>query len=859
MSIPTSFLSTAGKSMLLINSLLLPGVVSASDNRPNIVFILADDWGWTDWQMNGDKNGSTFYETPNLNKLASEGVCFSQAYATPLSSPTRAALLTGKYPGARLHMHQAITGDSKPNPILPSIAASNVKTLFPESKNHLPIEEITIAEELKRAGYKTFHYGKWHLGNKTYYPINQGFDSQFAVGGAGPGSGGYFAPYAGIDDIPQGPTGEYLTERLTDEVCKKIEQVKNDKFFIYFTHYNVHSPYQAKNDLVSKYSSKIANDPTNKHKNPVMAAMIESLDASIGKVMDKLNELGIADKTMIVVMGDNGGIHWANDNNPIYSSIPTTTNSPLRAGKSCFYEGGVRVPLIIKYPAMIDSGRVENTPVHIIDFYPTLCELSQSGISPSKDVYDGVSILPLLNKSGNIADRPLYCHFPRKKQIGADVGGSFIRLGDYKLCRMYGLNPDASDAYELYNIRFDMSESKDSAKLLPDIVNSMKTMLNNWLIETKALVPKPNPAWNGAVVSPTLSPSDLIAEISETDGVSLSWQDNSENEHGFIILRSESNANNWITIDSVATNEVEYVNTGLESMKYYFYRVNAHFTDSVSSYSNTVATRRVKKADILPTPWLSMHIGQIASESYAEYSDNTITVDAADFDAWGAADRVHYIYQPASGTNAEMVVNITQLDNVQSYAQGGIMFRETLDAGSKMAFMLLAGDKRKIMRDRIETNGVTNQKPLATTVLQAPYWLKLVRSGNNFSGYYSNNGISWTLERTISIPMGNEFYVGLASASHEFTKNSIIKYTSIQTNIATSVQKQWLNKLSISVDNFQKIITINNLKNGEIVSVFDASGRRITSTTNSEIDISDYKPGVYVISAANTVSKITIQ
>ena len=858
MSIPTSFLSTTSKSMLLINSLLIPGMVSATDIRPNIVFILADDWGWTDWQMNKDKYGSTYYETPNLNKLASQGVYFNQAYATPLSSPSRAALLTGKYPGARLRMHQAITGDSKPNPILPTTAAANVKTLFPESSDHLANEEITIAEELKRAGYKTFQYGKWHLGNKTYYPTNQGFDSQFAVGGAGCGTGGYFAPYAGIDDIPQGPTDEYLTERLTNEVCNKIEQVKNDKFFIYFAHYNVHSPYEAKKDLVSKYSAKIANDPANKHRNPVMAAMIESLDASVGKVMDKLNELGIADKTMIVVMGDNGGVHWANDNNPLYSSIPCTSNSPLRAGKSCFYEGGIRVPLIVKYPAMIDSGRVENTPVHIIDFYPTLCELSQSGISPAKDVYDGVNILPLLNKSGNIAERPLYCHFPRKQQIGADVGGSFIRLGDYKLCRMYGLNPDASDAYELYNIRFDMTESKDSAKFLPNIVSSMKTKLNNWLIETKALVPKPNPAWNGAVITPTLSPSDLIAQIAETDGVSLSWQDNSDNEHGFIIQRSKLNANDWITIDSVATNEIEYVNTGLETMKYYFYRVNANFTDSVSGYSNIVATRRAEKADILPAPWSSIHIGQIASESYAEFSDSIITVDAADFDAWGAADRVHYIYQPALGTNAEMVVNITQIDNVQTYAQGGIMFRETLDAGSKMAFMLLSGDKRKIMRDRIETNGVTNQKPLATTVLQAPYWLKLVRSGNNFSGYYSNNGTNWTLERTVSIPMGNEFYVGLASASHDLTKNSIMKYTSIQCNIATSVKEHWFDKLSISVDNFQKIITINNLKSGEIISVFNVLGKKIATTTNRKIDISNYRPGVYIILVANSVSKITI-
>jgi arylsulfatase A len=206
---------------LLISGLICTNLISATEKKPNIVFILADDWGWTDWQMNGDKSGSTFYETPNLNKLASEGVCFSQAYATPLSSPSRAALLTGKYPGARLHMHQAITGASKANPILPESARPNLKTCFPESKSHLALEEITIAEELQKAGYTTAQFGKWHLGNEPFFPIHQGFDSQFAVGGAGPGPS-YFAPYSRLSDIAQGLKGEYITERLTDEVCATV-------------------------------------------------------------------------------------------------------------------------------------------------------------------------------------------------------------------------------------------------------------------------------------------------------------------------------------------------------------------------------------------------------------------------------------------------------------------------------------------------------------------------------------------------------------------------------------------------------------------------------------------------------------
>ena len=462
--------------------------------EPNIVFILADDWGWTDWQMNGDPNGSTFYETPNLDRLAQQGVYFFQAYAHPLCSPTRAALLTGKYPGARLHMHQAITGASVQTPKLPDTAGENQKTCWPESRNHLPLSEITIAEELKGNGYKTFHFGKWHLGNRNYYPTKQGFDSEFAVGGAGPGSGGYFAPYAGLDNITQGPDGEYITERLTDEVLTKLEQVKNDKFFIYFSHYNVHSPYQAKADLVAKYEAKV--EAGNKHRHPVMAAMIESLDASIGKVMDKLDELGIADNTILIVMGDNGGIHWANDN--INDDLPITSNAPLRAGKACFYEGGVRVPLLIRYPPMTQAGRTENTPVHITDFYPTLLAMTNTMVSAQKDVYDGVDITKLINNSGGIPNRPIFCHFPRVKQIGADVGGSSVRMGDYKLYRLYGLNSDATDAFELYNIKNDLSEKNNLTEKHPEIRDSLKVLLNDWLIETGALVPKPNPNWKNA-------------------------------------------------------------------------------------------------------------------------------------------------------------------------------------------------------------------------------------------------------------------------------------------------------------------------------------------------------------------------
>lgn len=479
-----------------LNVALLFGAVavqSADYSQPNIIFILADDWGWTDWQMNGSKYGSDLYETPCLNAMARQGLVFTQAYATPLSSPSRTALLTGKYPAARLHMHQAITGASVSNPVVPAEEKPARKTCFPQSLNHLPLEEITIAEELKRAGYKTFHFGKWHLGGKEYYPKQQGFDEQFAVGGAAPGPGGYFAPYRGMENVTALREGEYITERLTDEVCKTISSRKDKAFFIYMAHYNVHSPYQGRPDLVEKYRKKIKDTNPIRHTHPVMAAMVESLDASVGKVLDRVKEEGLEDNTIVIVMGDNGGVNWAGDRaNP---NLKVTSNTPLRGGKCCFYEGGVRVPLIIWAPSYVKGHREEDTPVHLVDFYPTLVEIAGGKVSDGKDVYDGVSILPLLENFG-MPQRPIYCHFPRTAQIDVPVGGSSVRYGDYKLYRLYGFNEDGTDAYELYNLKEDLSETDNLISEQKDIALNMKTMLDEWLKETKALMPHPNPKYD---------------------------------------------------------------------------------------------------------------------------------------------------------------------------------------------------------------------------------------------------------------------------------------------------------------------------------------------------------------------------
>ena len=746
---------------------------------PNIIFILADDWGWTDWERNGHEYGSTFYETPHLNQLAQEGMMFEQAYAHPLCSPSRAALMSGKYPGARFQMHQAITGSSVSDPTLPASCGVNSKTCFPESRNNLPLNEITIAEELKAAGYKTFQFGKWHLGNANYYPAKQGFNAQFAVGGAGPGSGGYFAPYDGLDDIPQGPNGEYICERLSDEVCSKLEQVKDEKFFIYLAHFNVHSPYQSKAELEAYYKTKAAADPNNPQHHPHMGAMIASLDSSIGQINAKLNELGLAENTILIVMGDNGGIHWNNDKDPNYLTVPITSNAPLRAGKSCFYEGGVRVPLIIKYPALIDSNVVENTPVHLVDFYPTLLELAGTTVSAQKDVVDGVSILPLLSNSGKLEERPIFCHFPRAKQIGADVGGSYVRMGDYKLCRLYGLNADATDAFELYNIPLDPGEKYDSSALYPVLVDSLKTMLQVWLDETGALVPHPNPNWSGSGGSSTVdpnAPSNLVSIASESNSIELSWTNNADSETGIVLERSGDGGTLWEAIDTLSPNTEEYTDEDIVHMQFYQYRAFADFTDSTSDYSNETAGRVNIDGDQVPEPWSSIQFGQLASESEAIFEAGVFTVDAADLDFWNAADKGHFIYQPMSGQNIIMTTKVTQFDFPHSYAQAGIMLRNNLDANSNQVSMMLIGEQGCGMRERLAIDGATNQNPLRRAHETAPYWLRLKRDGNQFTGYYSSDGVHWNTERTVTSTMGDDIYVGFATTSHSSTQNCIAKY-----------------------------------------------------------------------------------
>lgn len=344
----------AGTNVLLSSS-------SGPRRKPNFVFFLIDDLGWADVGCFGSK----FYQTPNIDKLAKEGMRFTDAYAaSPVCSPTRASIMTGKYP-ARLKLTNFLIG-KRQGKLLPA-----------EYIHYMPLEEVTITEALKETGYVCCFVGKWHLGGEPYWPEHQGFDIN--IGGTNSGMlHSYFGTqWQGNPPVESNP-GEYLTDKLTDEALKFIESNKDRSFLLYLSHYAVHIPLQAKQEMVEKYQAKAAKQPGKEPRflpegdtmakqmqdHPVYAAMVESVDESVGQVTKKLEELGLADNTIVIFMSDNGGLSTA-EGHP-------TSNLPLRAGKGWLYEGGIREPVIIKWPGAVKPNSVCSEPVTSTDFYPTM-------------------------------------------------------------------------------------------------------------------------------------------------------------------------------------------------------------------------------------------------------------------------------------------------------------------------------------------------------------------------------------------------------------------------------------------------------------------------------------------------------
>lgn len=473
---------------LLVASSSLGETGASGNSRPNIVFILADDLGWADLGC----YGSTFYETPHLDRLAKEGMRFTDAYAAcNVCSPTRASILTGKYP-ARLQLTDWLhTRPERPNQ----------KLNPPKIQMFLPLEEDTLGEALKAAGYQTAFIGKWHLGSETnYYPEHQGFDLN--IGGCGSGHPpSYFSPY-GIRTLPDGPKGEYLNDRLTDEALKFMDRAAQKKapFLLYFSHYAVHTPLQAKAGGIEKYKAKAAKldlsgpEYITDHgrqvrqiqNHPIYGAMMESLDESVGRVLEKLVQLGMEANTIVVFTSDNGGLST--------SEGTPTSNLPLRAGKGWNYEGGIREPLLIKWPRVIKPGQVSHEPVISTDFYPTLLELAGLPLRPRQHL-DGVSVAAAL-KGGALPERPLFWHYPHYSNQGGPPQGA-VRLGDFKLIEWY---EDMS--VELFNLQDDPGEHQDVAKKFPGRTAALKKRLHDWRAQVNAQMPVPNPDYQPAGKKP---------------------------------------------------------------------------------------------------------------------------------------------------------------------------------------------------------------------------------------------------------------------------------------------------------------------------------------------------------------------
>jgi arylsulfatase A-like enzyme len=444
-----------------------------------------------------------------MERLAQRGMRFTDAYSCPLCSPTRASLLTGKY-SAR-HGITSATGHQPPQPpgfaFLAATAPPNRPIITPESKNYLEPAEYTLAEALRDAGYRTGHFGKWHLGlTEPYWPERQGFDVAFH-GHPDPGPPSYHSPYKyRTGTITDGPPGEYITDRLTDEAIRFMEANHERPFFLNLWHCGVHGPWGHKAELTREYSSR--TDPRGKQGNPIMASMLKSIDESLGRVMDTLERLKLAENTLFIFTSDNGGnVHsntpedrrslrgandprladwrqWAGDQ-------PPTNNDPLRAGKGTLYEGGVRVPLMVAWPGVVPPGTTSSEVVGAIDVYPTVLEMA--GIpKPSKQKMDGVSYASVLKQAGSLNRAAYFTYFPHGGP--AKPPGVTVRAGDFKLIRWFETGPNYPDRHELYNLKDDLGERKNLANHMPDKVRELEAQIDSFLADTGALTPIPNPA-----------------------------------------------------------------------------------------------------------------------------------------------------------------------------------------------------------------------------------------------------------------------------------------------------------------------------------------------------------------------------
>lgn len=444
-------------------------------SKPNILFILVDDWGHFDLSA----TGSTFYETPNIDKLYQQGMSFKQAYATyPRCVPSRYSIMTGSHPARQGQDDSGVVGF------------------------HIEGAKVSIGQAMKDAGYSTFYLGKWHLGGDEFAPINKGFDQTFAAGAAG-GVSSHFAPYnkdfqslggvpeaetAPIDNVTNAPNGECLEDRLTDETIRMIREnsAKKQPFFGVLAHYAVHTPIEGKKEYIEYFKEKLKKNPPkgaefekesageNKliQDHATYAAMIKSVDDGVGKLMKTLDELGIADNTIIVLTSDHGGLSARGANKRELA----TSNRPFRAGKGHLYEGGLRVPMLIKWKGILKAGSSTDALIQGTDHYLTFLDIA-GGKIPQGQTYDGKSYFSILKGGKPDLNRPLYWHNPAPRPYATgDVYSSVIRVGDYKLIDLFG----DEKRVELYNLKTDIGEAKNIASENSEIVQKLSAQLDTW-------------------------------------------------------------------------------------------------------------------------------------------------------------------------------------------------------------------------------------------------------------------------------------------------------------------------------------------------------------------------------------------
>lgn len=476
---------------------------TGAESRPNVVLIVIDDLGWADLGCYGSK----FHKTPNLDRLASEGMRFTQAYAAcPVCSPTRAAILTGRYP-QRMNLTTWLPGH-------PDRPANRLKQ--PEINQQLPATETTIAEALKPAGYVSASIGKWHLGGEGSAPTDHGFDINVAGDQAGsPYS--YFAPYQNkngksIPGLEQAPADEYLTDRLAAEAETFLDAHSQKAFFLYLPHYAVHTPLKAKQEMIARYGAMPAQ-ANGSQINPIYAAMMESMDQAVGRVVKKLDDLKLTDKTLVIFTSDNGGL--CNGNGQI---IPATSNAPLRDGKSHLYEGGIRVPLIVKWPGVVKPGSTSDEIVSSIDFLPTI--LSACGVQNDANAnsVDGLNLRPVLEGGGKLSRDAVYWHFPHYNGNAGAKPGAAIRAGDWKLIEFY-----ETGRRELFNVAKDMRESNNLIEQNADIAKDLHARLSAWRDSVGAKLPTPNPDYTPNPQQPDGTVS-MHSSTADVNGLMLRYE-----------------------------------------------------------------------------------------------------------------------------------------------------------------------------------------------------------------------------------------------------------------------------------------------------------------------------------------------